>query len=106
MQQQAVACVSALVEVSDRQPCSTISDELRPCAGISAQLFTVLISVIALHRSDDVNHTVHNHSLTVSETRSPAVAQGLCDALWHLKSCKNAAQCVEELHLKSPATDE
>ena len=48
MQHQELACVAAIIDV--------VSEN---CAAVSLDLFTVLISVIALHRTDDTVLTVH-----------------------------------------------
>jgi len=41
--------------------------------------------------------------MLLKKTRSPAIPEGLRDTL-SLDILQNAAQVVEELHLKSPAT--
>ena len=52
MQQQELVCVAAIIDVAGIQ-----------CATISVHLFTVVISVIALHRTEDISVTV---SVTVT----------------------------------------
>ena len=44
-----MACVSAVVDVTD------------DCSTVSVQLFTVLVSVVALHRNDHINQSVLTH---------------------------------------------
>ena len=54
-----MACVSAVVDVTD------------DCSTVSVQLFTVLVSVVALHRNDHINQSVLTHHCISVGSRLP-----------------------------------